>query len=109
MDQYKIVLESQLGPREGTLQLEDQDGVLKGTITLLDYENPASGEWTGPHVFQISHHLRTLVSDLSCVSVFKTEEDKIIGTLQNGWNMMRWHGEKETDKKRGAHEENGKK
>lgn len=108
MDQYKIVLESQLGPREGMLQLEEENGALKGTITLLGYENPAFGEWTGPHSFRISHHLRTLVSDLSCVSVFKTEEDKIIGTLQNGWNRMRWHGEKQTAKK-GVHAENGRK
>lgn len=44
MKQYKMVLESQLGPREGTLRLEEDNGLLKGTITLLGYENPVSGE-----------------------------------------------------------------
>lgn len=107
MDNYKIVLESQLGPREGTLQLEDQNGILKGTIRLLGYQNPFSGEWTGDHSFRIFHHLRTHVSDLCCTSIFKMEKDKITGILQNDLNVMKWHGEKETEKK-GGNAENGR-
>lgn len=107
MKQYKMILESQLGPREGSLQLEDQDGMLKGTITLLEYENPVSGEWTGEHSIRLSHHLHTQISDLSCVSVFKMDGDQITGTLQNGWNVMKWHGKKETDTK-GGNVENGR-
>lgn len=106
MEQYKIVLESQLGPREGVLQLEDQNGVLTGTITLLGHEDPIFGEWIGDHSFQVFHHLRTRISDLSCVSVFKLEEDTITGTLQNGRNVMKWHGKKEAGKK-GGNAENG--
>lgn len=106
MVQYNIVLESQLGPREGTLQLEEQNGVLTGTITLLGYENPVSGERTGEHSIRLSHHLHTQISDLSCVSVFEMDGDTIIGTLQNDRNVMRWHGEKESSKK-GRSAENG--
>lgn len=64
MDEYKIVLESQLGSREGTLQLEDQNGVLTGTITLLGYENSVSGEWIGDHLFRVSHQLRTILDKI---------------------------------------------
>lgn len=106
MEQYKIVLESQLGPREGILQLEDQNGVLTGTITLLGYENPVSGERTGEHSIRISHHLHTKISDLCCVSVFETEGEKITGILHNGRNVMKWYGVKETGKK-GRDAENG--
>ena len=37
MDEYRIVLESQLGPREGILKLECQNGILKGTINPVSY------------------------------------------------------------------------
>ena len=106
MEQYRIVLESQLGPRKGTLQLEDQNGTLTGTITLLGYENPVSGEWTGEHSIRLSHHLHTKISGLSCVSVFEMEGDTITGILQNDWNVMKWHGERECGKK-GRNIENG--
>ncbi len=107
MDTYKIVLESQIGLREGTLALEDQNGFLKGTITLLGYENPVSGEWIGEHSIRLSHHLHTQISDLSCVSIFEMEGNEITGTLHNELNVMKWHGEKEADKK-GGMEENGR-
>jgi hypothetical protein len=101
MDKYTLILESQLGPREGTLQLEDHDGILKGTIRLLGYDNPTTGHWTGEHSFQLSHHLRTLVSDLSCVSTLELQGDKISGTLRNDRTVMHWHGEKTTCKEGG--------
>ena len=108
MEQYRIVLESQLGPRKGILQLEDQNGILKGTITLLGYENPVSGEWTGEHSIRLSHHLYTQISAFSCVSVFEMDGDTITGTLQNGRNVMKWHGERETGTKGGNTEHGGK-
>ena len=106
MEQYKIVLESQLGPREGILRLEDRNELLKGTITLLGYENPVSGEWTGEHSIRLSHYLHTQISDLSCVSRLEIQGDIITGTLQNDRNMMKLHGEKEADMK-GGNTENG--
>ena len=106
MEQYKIVLESQLGRREGTLQLENQNGALTGMITLLGYENPVSGEWTGEHSIRLSHHLHTQISDLSCISVFEMDGDTITGILKNDRNVMKWHGKKETGKK-GGNAENG--
>lgn len=107
MDKYKIILESQLGPREGILKLESKNGILKGTITLLGYENPVSGEWTGENSIRLSHYLHTQISELCCVSVFEIEDNIITGTLQIGQNLMRWHGEKDAGKK-GRSIENGR-
>lgn len=108
MERYKIVLESQLGPREGLLQLEYCNGIFKGTITLLGYENPVSGEWAGEHSIRLYHYLYTKTSELSCISIFEMEGDKITGILQTGRNVMKWHGERENGKK-GGYAENGKK
>lgn len=107
MEQYKVILESQLGPRKGILWLEDQNGILKGIIALLGYENPVSGEWTGEYSIRLFHHLHTHISDLSCVSVFEIEGDTITGTLQNDRNVMKWHGKKEMGKKGGNEENDG--
>ncbi len=106
MQRYQIILESQLGPREGVLQLEEQNGTLTGTISLLGYENSVLGEWTSEHSIRLSHRLHTQVSQLCCVSVFEINGDTITGTLQSGRNVMKWHGEKESDKK-GGNAENG--
>lgn len=109
MKEYRIVLESQLGPRRGTLRLEGkEEGAVAGSITLLGVENAALGEWIDDHSFRLSHHLRTQVSDLDCVSVFELDGDKISGTLQNDKNIMLWHGEKVTMKKGGNKKNAGK-
>ena len=108
MKEYRIVLESQLGPREGTLRLEEEkEGAVTGSITLLGVENAALGEWTGEHSLRLLHHLRTGVSDLECISVFDMVGDKISGTLQNDKNTMLWHGEKVTAVKGGNNKNAG--
>ena len=99
MKEYRMVLESQLGPREGILRLEEEkEGAVAGSIILLGLENTAIGKWIDKHSFQLSHHLRTQVSDLECTSVFQLDGDKISGTLQNDKSIMLWHGEKVTGK-----------
>lgn len=88
MEKYKIVLESQLGPREGTLQLEEKGGgTLTGSIILLGVENAVFGERIDNHSFRLSHHLRTQISDLKCISVFHLECSKLSGTL---YNALAW-------------------
>lgn len=107
MEQYHVVLESQLGPREGTLRLEERNGIMTGAITLLGCENPAFGERTGDHAIRLSHHLHTQISDLSCVSVFEMDGDIITGFLQSGREVMKWHGEIEPGMKGGDAENGG--
>lgn len=103
MEEYRIVLESQLGPRVGTLQLnEEQEGTVTGSITLLGIKNAAFGKWISEHILRLSHHLRTQMSDLECVSVFELEGCRLSGTLQNDKNTMFWHGEKVTTREGGC-------
>lgn len=105
MKEYRIVLESQLGPRDGMLRLkEEKAGTVTGSITLLGVENAASGQWIGEHSLRLWHHLRTHVSDLECVSVFELDGDSISGTLQNDKTTMRWHG-KNDRRERGKRKE----
>lgn len=101
MEEYKVVLESQLGPREGSLRFAEQEGKLQGVLTLLGFENPVSGERTGDGSFHLCHHLRTLVSDLVCDSEFELKGNGISGILYNGRNVMQWHGEKISEEKAG--------
>ena len=109
MEEYTIVLESQLGPREGTLQLEGgKEGAVSGWITLVGEKNAVQGRWIGAHLLQLFHHLRTQISNLECVSVLRLEGDTLSGTLQNGKNAMLWHGEKITAGKGGEQTNAGK-
>lgn len=109
MEEYRGVLESQLGLREGTLRWdEEKDGTVTGTITLLGVENPAAGEWIGEHSLRLRHHLRTRVSDLECVSVFDLGDGKLSGILQNDKNTMLWQGEKAGAGKEGDEKNAGK-
>ena len=108
MKSYRIVLESQLGPRVGTLQLvEGNEGAVAGSITLLGVENAALVEWIGAHSLRLSHHLRTQVSDPDCISVFELDGDKISGTLRSDKSTMLWHGETLTDQEGGMEENAG--
>lgn len=109
MKAYRIILESQLGPRAGTLQLEEgNEGAVAGSITLLGVENAALGEWIGAHSLRLSHHLRTQVSDLDCVSIFELDDGKISGTLHSDKSTMLWHGETLTDQEGGMEKNVGK-
>ena len=99
MEAYRLLLKSQLGPREGTLQLEACHGAINGTLSLLGYVNPVSGEWTSDHTFRLFHHLQTAVSDLVCTSEFEVTEDGLSGTMRTGQAVMQWDGERISEKR----------
>lgn len=94
MEEYKIVLESQLGPREGHLRFVEQGGRITGTLTLLGFQNPISGERTEMGSLRLFHYLRTAVSELVCDSELELTGEQLTGTLRSGQNIMHWHGEK---------------
>lgn len=102
MEEYSIVLESQLGPRSGTLRLERRDGAVTGLMTLLGHNNPVAGRCSGPDLLSLSHHLRTAVSELACVSELKLEGGQLSGTLYCDRYRMKLHGEKISDKEDGG-------
>lgn len=109
MEEYRVVLHSQLGLREGTLRLqEEREGTVTGAITLLGTENAARGEWIGEHSLRLVHHLRTRISDLECISVFELEGGRLSGVLHNDTNTMFWRGEKVAARKGGTKRNAGK-
>lgn len=102
MEEYRLVLESQLGPREGDLRLEEENGMVRGTLILLGFENAVCGQRVGESRLRLAHRLQTRVSEIACVSLLETQENKIWGTLQSGRNTMRWHGKRVPAKKGGV-------
>lgn len=104
MEEYRIVLESQLGPRSGTLRVNGKNGSVTGVLTLLGYDNPVSGQWIGTHSLRLSHHLHTVVSDLSCVSELELDGERISGVLYSNRDRMKLYGEKIFEKENGGEE-----
>ena len=84
METYILVLESQLGPRRGCLRLEERDGAVTGTLTLLGHDNAVHGRRTGTHTVRLCHRLRTLVNDLACISELEIRQGRLSGTLRSG-------------------------
>ena len=80
MIRFQIFLESPLGERHGYLTLQDGEGQVHGTFSLLGFENPVEGTRTGEE-YHLKHQLHTLISDLNCVTTMYTEEEKVHGTL----------------------------
>ena len=69
MEEYRLVLKSQLGPREGMLRVDVQQDAVAGSLTLLGDENPVSGVQIGEHTFRLFHHLHT-AGLFSCPCLF---------------------------------------
>lgn len=97
MEEYTLVLESQLGPRQGCLRFDEQDGSVTGTLTLLGHDNAVQGERTGESTLCLQHHLRTALSDLDCVSDLEFDHGRLQGMLYSGHAAMPWHGQRQTD------------
>ena len=80
---YQIALSSPLGERRGTLLLQEDDGVVTGTISLLNADNPVTGRRDGDTVY-LTHHLRTLLNQLSCTTELHLSGDAVTGVTQVG-------------------------
>ena len=93
MQRYKIVLDSPLGQRYGTLIWKDTADRITGTFSLIGFDNPISGQKDGEH-FIFSHNLRTAVSVLKCHTVFEVCEDSLYGTVSSEHNTMKLSGKK---------------
>ena len=94
MEEYEIVLESPMGPRNGSLRFEEKNGEVTGTLILLGYENPVTGKCFGEHMLKLFHRLSTQISDLTCVSTLETDKNRIFGELNSGRSTMKRHGTK---------------
>ena len=82
---YQIALSSPLGERRGTLLLllQEDDGAVTGTISLLNADNPVTGRRDGDTVY-LTHHLRTLLNQLSCTTELHLSGDAVTGVTRVG-------------------------
>lgn len=93
---YEIVVESQLGPRHGTLSMEETDDVVSGTLSLLSFENSVTGKREGKKLC-LHHKLRTLVSQLTCRTDLEMQENFLMGTIHSEFGSMKIHGQKKQE------------
>ena len=98
---YHIVVDSQLGPRQGTLTMEEHDNVISGILSLLGFENRVEGRREGRTLY-LRHKLRTLVSQLSCQSELELQQDTLAGTIHSEFGSMEIRGEKITETEHGT-------
>lgn len=93
---YDIIVDSQLGPRHGTLAMEENDDSISGILSLLGFENSIAGKREG-QILYLHHKLRTLVSQLSCRSELELHENSLIGTIYSEFGSMKIRGKKMTE------------
>lgn len=93
MEQYQVILESQLGPREGSLRFRrEPDGTVTGSLYLLLCRNPVQGRFDNGGVLRVEHPLQTVQCVRDCRSEFRFDRDTVTGSLYTGSSVMRWHG-----------------
>lgn len=103
---YHMVLRSPLGPREGTLTLDERRGEVTGTLCILSHEVPVHGRRGADGRLHLMHPIITVVSEYPCQSVLKDMGGALSGELwmdQSGapWGcgkyqtqtVMPWSGE----------------
>lgn len=93
---YKIVVDSQLGPRQGTLTMEENDNAISGILSLLGFENHVEGKREGRMLY-LRHKLQTLVSLLSCQSELELQESGLAGIIHSEFGSMEIRGERITE------------
>ena len=103
---YRMVLHSPMGPREGTLILDECRGEVAGTLRILSHEVPVRGRRGADGRLHLSHQIITTVSEYPCQSVLRDMDGILSGELwmdQSGapWGcgryqaktVMPWSGE----------------
>lgn len=91
---FHIILEGQLGPREGVLRVQAAGAEVTGIFSLFGVENPVTGERTGENQVCLTHCLRTAVSDLPCRTVLELGVGQVSGTVSTPMGQLALHGER---------------
>lgn len=98
---YEILLHTPLGERQGSLLLQEENGHVSGTLSLMGFDNPVSGICRDGTV-TLEHRLHTLVSDLECRTELRPAEGTIRSAVRTGTIRSQFRGsiisqEKESD------------
>ena len=91
-EQYDVTLQSPMGPRRGTLQLEFSGESVRGIFSLLGFEKAVFGTRTGPSQLRLVYSLRSAVSTLQCSSVLELTEYGLSGETSMAHASWRCHG-----------------
>lgn len=94
MEEYQIVVNSQLGPREGRLRLERNGTDVTGVLVLLGWENTVSGQCKQETRLVLHHRLRTAVSELNCQTILELDRGRLKGAVCTERGHMELHGER---------------
>ena len=81
---YHMVLHSEMGPKRGTLTLDEDQGTVTGTLSLLSHELPVSGSRTPDGRLHLIHH--------PCRSVLEIAGRTLSGELQMDPSGAPWSG-----------------
>ena len=92
---YDIILDGQLGQRFGTLSWNENGGAVRGTFSLLGYENPICGTKKG-QTLAITHRLRTAVRTLECETALELHDDTLSGVVTSERYHMKLRGTRTT-------------
>lgn len=78
---YHMVLRSPMGPREGTLTLDERCGEVVGTLCILSHALPVRGRRGTDGRLYLTHPIITAVSEYPCQSVLQDRGDTLCGEL----------------------------
>ncbi len=93
---YDVVLDAQLGQRFGTLVLNETNGNISGSFSLLGFDNPVSGRRIGQGL-ELRHKLRTALSTLDCETHVELRDDELFGVVISRSSRMDLYGKKQED------------
>lgn len=101
---YIILLNSQLGVREGKLKLCINGNSVEGNLFLLNFENPISGS-RSLNKFCLKHNLKTATRVLCCKTVFEIDDGELSGSIETENAVMRLSGYAVSEEKYQCEEE----
>lgn len=85
-----MILCSPMGPREGTLTLEESCGKVVGTLCILSHEIPVHGSRGTDGGLYLIHPIITAVSQYPCRSVLWDMGNTLSGELQMDQSGALW-------------------
>ena len=78
-EEYHVTLYSQMGPREGRLDLQYEGSAVTGSLELMGRRNPVHGVRSEDGHLCLSHAIRTAVSTLFCETALELHGERLTG------------------------------
>ena len=87
---YKVILQSQLGPRTGELVMQEESGVVSGYFHLVGHRSGFTGSVLAPGKYLISGALRTPAGTEPYDALFTVQNGRLAGGVVAGcgcWDL----------------------